>query len=178
MKKTLVNSAIAAVLCAGATVANSAAITSMQLGNWDNDGLISDFGFYAPPSGSSGNIFGATGEQCGGSNCAAIAFGGTTQGNGVFTTGFNFGGTGVFTPNTYGAGMIGDISGGVATFSQFNFGGEFGGVQFNLAPDGGAGNVNVETITDLGGGDYGLVLRWVGTVVGGAFDGLPCKLAP
>ena len=179
MKKTLAGVAVAAALGAGATVANAVAITSMTLGDYDGDGLQSDFNFYTPPTGNSLNKFGATGEQCGGSGCAPVAFGGATQGNGVFTTGFNFGGTGVFTPNTFGAGMVGDIGATTATFTAFDFGGEFGGVQFNLPPDGGPGNVVVADFTDLsstlGAGNYGLTLTWVGTVVGGAFNGYPAN---
>ena len=173
-KKTLIGAAMTVALGAGTTMANAAAVVSMQLGDYNNDGLISDFNFYTPPDGTGGNTFGATGEQCGGSACAPIAFDAGAIGTDVFTTGFDFGGTGTFAPNVYGN-MSADISGGVLTASAWDFGGVFGGVQFNLAPDGGAGNLVVEDLTSLGGNDYGVVVTWVGTVVGGAFDGYPAN---
>jgi len=173
-KKTLIGAAMTVALGAGTTMANAAAVVSMQLGDYNNDGLQSDFNFYTPPTGNSTNIFGATGETCGGSPCAPIAFDSGPIGNGVFTTGFNFGGTGVFTPNTFGA-MSADISGGVLTATSWDFGGEFGGVQFDLPPDAGPGGIVVEDLTSLGGNDYGVVITWVGTVVGGAFNGYPAN---
>ena len=174
LKKTLISGAVVAVLGVGSTVANADTVTSMQLGNYDGDTLQSDFNFYTPPTGDSANKFGANGELCGGSACAPIAFDSGPIGNNVFTTGFNYGGTGVFTPNTFGA-MSADITGGVLTFSSLDFGGEFGGVQFDLPPDGGPGNVTVADVTDLGGGDFGVIFTWTGTVVGGTFDGFPAN---
>ncbi len=97
---------------------------------------------------------------------APIAMNTAKFGINVFTTRLQLGGIGVFAPfvgNAAGTGNIAaDISGGSLTFSALDFGGLFGGVNFYLPPDGGA--VTVETLTDLGGGDWGVVVRFIGTI--------------
>ena len=178
MKFTMTKIAAAAVLASTAMSAQAVEVATWNLVDYNNDGLMSDFAFFSAPSGSSGNKFGAaitsaptpaTGP-CADGLCDPIAMNTGAIGNNVFTTGFNFGGTGVFMPNIYGN-IAADITGGVLTFSALDFGGEFNGQQFNLAPNGGPGNVTVESLTDLGGGEYGVVVRYISTVQGGSFDG-------
>jgi len=173
MKKHAIATAIGAVLAVSATAASATAVTTWQLEDYDGDNLSSDFAFYAPPSGVSANKF-ATGAGDG----APIAMNTGEIASNVFTTGFNFGGTGVFAPfigNAGGTGNIAaDITGGALTFSALDFGGNFpypGGTNFYLPPDGGPQNATVEDLTDLGGGNWGVVIRYVGTIndPGGSF---------
>ena len=161
MKKLKLATAIGAVLAVSASTAFAAAVSSWQLEDFNNDGKSSDFNFFSPPSGSGPNQFAAgTGDGI------PIAMNTGEIGTNVFTTGFNFGGTGVFAPfvaNPTGTGNIAaDITGGSLTFSALDFGGLYSGLNFYLPPDGGV--VNVETLTDLGGGDWGVVVRYVGTI--------------
>lgn len=173
MKFAITKIAAGLVMAAAATGAQAVAVTSWQLGDFNSDGLMSDFNFYSPPSGSGPNKFAPTGELCGASNvpCAAVATNGSTQGVNTFTDGFNFGGTGMFSPFTYGTGVKADITGGVLTFTALNFGGNYQGTNFFLAPDNLAAVTS--TVTDLGGGNYGVVARYVGTInsPGSSFDG-------
>lgn len=163
MKFTMTKIAAAAVLATAAMSAQAVEMATWQLGDINGDGLISDFAFFAPPSGSSSNKFGPTGEMCGAAACAPIALGGATQGVQEFSMGFNFGGTGMFEPITYGSGINADITGGALTFSSLDFGGMFGGTQFSLAPDNLAA-INVESLIDNGDGSYGVQIRYVGTI--------------
>jgi len=173
MKKHVLSTAIGAVLAVSASAASATGVVSWQLEDFNNDGKSSDFAFYSPPSGSSANQFAAgTGDGI------PIAMNTGEIGQNVFTTGFNFGGTGDFAPfigNAGGTGNIAaDISGGTLTFSALDFAGNFpapSGTNFYLPPDGGV--YNVETLTDLGGGDWGVVVRYVSTIndPGGSFDG-------
>lgn len=163
MKFTMTKIAAGLVLATAAMSAQADQMSTWQLGDINGDGLISDFAFFAPPSGNSSNMFGATGELCGAAACAPIALDGSTQGVHEFSMGFNFGGTGMFEPITYGSGVQADITGGVLTFSSLDFGGMFGGAQFSLAPDNLAA-INVETLVDNGDGTYGVVIRYVGTI--------------
>lgn len=171
MKKTAIATAVGAAFALTSGLASAAAVATWQLEDFDGDGLSSDFAFYTPPPGNGANQFAA-----GAGDGVPIAMNTGEIGINVFTTGFNFGGTGVFAPfvaNATGTGNIAaDISsGGALTFSALDFGGLFGGTNFFLPPDGGANNVTVETLTDLGGGDFGAVVRYVGTIndPGGAF---------
>ena len=178
MKFTMTKIAAAAVLATTAMSAQAVDVATWNLVDYNNDGLMSDFKFSGPPTGNSGNMFGAavtsaptpaTGP-CADGMCDPIAMNTGAIGKNVFTTGFNFGGTGIFMPNIYGN-IAADFTAGVLTFSALDFGGEFNGQQFNLAPDGGVGNVTVETLSDLGDGNYGVVVRYVSTIQGGTFDG-------
>lgn len=173
-KKSLINVAVGAALSVSAASAHAVAVASWQLEDMDNDALISDFAFFSAPTGNSANIFGATGETgCtaagDGTTCDPIAFDAGAIGTNVFTTGFNFGGTGVFAPNVTGT-MSADITGTSLTFSALDFGGIFGGTQFFLAPDD-LNAVNVESFVDNGDGTYGVVVRYIGTIndPGGSF---------
>ena len=176
MKFTMKKIVAGVVLAAAATGAQAVEVVTWNLVDYNNDGLISDFKFFGAPTGNSGNKFGAsvtTGDPLcanGTAICDAIAMNTGVIGTNVFSTGFDFGGTGIFRPNIYGN-IAADITGGVLTFSALDFGGEFNGTQFNLAPDGGPANVTVEAFTDLGGGEYGVVARYVSTIQGGTFDG-------
>jgi len=170
MKFTMTKIAAGVVLAVMASGAQAATVTSWQLGDFNNDGLQSDFNFFLAPSGSSVNKFAPTGELCGATACAPIAMDGSTQGVNTFTMGFDFGGTGQFSPITYGTGVTADITGGVLTLGALNFGGIYQGLTFNLAPDSltavntNANASNGYTLTDLGGGNYGVVIRYVGTI--------------
>lgn len=167
MKFTMTKIAAAAVLAVAASGAQAQAVdlASWQLGDFNNDGLMSDFNFFMAPSGSSVNKFAPTGELCGTSDvlCAAIAMDGSTQGVNTFTDGFNFGGTGMFSPFTYGTGVQGSIDNGVLTFTSLDFGGTYQGLDFFLEPDNLAA-VNVETLVDNGDGTWGVVVRYAGTI--------------
>ena len=168
MKKHAIATAIGAVLAVSATAASALGVTTWQLEDYNGDGLSSDFAFYSPPSGNSANQFAA-----GAGDGAPIAMNTGEIGTNVFTTGFNFGGTGVFAPfvgNATGTGNIAaDITGGTLTFSALDFAGIFGGTNFFLPPNGGV--VTVEDLTDLGSGDWGVVVRYISTIndPGGSF---------
>lgn len=161
MKKTILGTAVAAVLGVASVGAQAAAVTTWQLEDYNSDGLSSDFNFFSPPAGNGPNAFAA-----GAGDGAPIAMNTGEIGTNVFTTGFNFGGAGVFAPfvaNSSGTGNIAaDITGGTLTFSALDFGGLYQGVNFYLPPDGGV--VNIEDLTDLGSGSYGVVARYVATI--------------
>jgi len=174
---TFTKIAAALALTVAATGAQAAAVTSWDLIDTNGDGLISDFAFFSAPTGGSGNKFGrldttggATAPNCPAGGCIAIAMDTGAIGSNVFTSGFDFGGTGIFMPNIFGN-IAADITGPTLTFSALDFGGLFNGVQFDLAPNGGTGTVVVESLSDLGGGEYGVTVRYKSTVVGGSFSG-------
>lgn len=173
-----------ALALAGASMgAHAVAVVSWDLIDTNNDGKISDFAFFAAPTGDSGNKFGridTTGAgsppDCPVSGCVPIAMNTGAIASNVFTSGFDFGGTGIFMPNIFGniaadINTAGPITTSSLTFSALDFGGLFNGVQFNLAPNGGTGSVVVESLTDMGSGNYGAVIRYVSTVQGGSFNG-------
>jgi hypothetical protein len=151
-------------------------IVSWDLGDFDSDGLISDFAFFSVPPGDGPNKFGPTGETgcinaTDGNNCDPIAFGVGPIGTDVFSTGFNFGGTGIFAPNVTGnmEGQIEVIDGAGTlgiSFTALDFGGVFGGVQFFLGPD----DINAVAVdpsfplASNGDGTVDAVIRWVGTI--------------
>ncbi|MCA1977667.1 MAG: PEP-CTERM sorting domain-containing protein [Thiobacillus sp.] len=175
MKFTMTKIAAGLLFAVTATGAQAASVVSWNLVDFNNDGLMSDFAFFSAPTGNSSNKFGAavtsaptpaTGP-CADGVCDPIAMNTGEIGTNVFSTGFNFGGTGVFAPkvaNASGTGNIAaDITGGTLTFSALDFAGVFGGQNFYLAPDN-INAVNVETLTNLGGGNYGVVVRYVGTI--------------
>ena len=177
MKYAMTKLAASVALTFAATGAQAAAVTSWDLVDFNSDGLISDFAFFSAPSGGSGNKFGrldttgaATAPNCPASGCVAIAMDTGAIGSNVFTSGFDFGGTGIFMPNIFGN-IKADVTAGALTFSALDFGGLFNGVQFNLAPNGGTGSVVVESLVDLGGGKYGTTIRYISTVQGGSFNG-------
>ena len=157
LNKTLLAATIAASL--GATsVANAAAVTSWQLSDFDGDGLTSDFNFFSPPPGNGPNAF--TGDL------GPIAMG-VENAPGSFSTGFNFGGTGQFVPfvgNSAGTGSVtADIdAAGNVTFGSLDFAGTFGGQNFFLAPD--VLSTANTTATDLGGGNYGVIVTYISTI--------------
>jgi len=155
------------VLGAVASSAQAAVVTSWQLGDFNGDGLQSDFDFNTAPTGNGPNVFGATGELCGAAACQPINFDSGPIGTDVFTTGFNFG-SGRLAPNVTGT-MSATINSGVLIFSALDFGGVFlsDGTQFDLSPFSGLGSVTVETLTSLGGGNWGVVARWQGFPVVG-----------
>lgn len=159
---------IAAVVttCIGVTtsLANAAPVSSWQLKDFDNDGKSSDFGLDSLPTGNGSNQFAAGAGDGAAFNLdgSSVAPGVIT--NGILTSGFNFGGTGLFEPNITSGGVIADITGSSLTFSALNFGSQVnGGTQLFLPPDGGPGN-NTSTVTSLGGGNFGVVVNFASTV--------------
>lgn len=163
-RKTLIVTAVGTAMGGSAVTANAATITSITLGDTDQDGVISGFRFTNPgdasfPTGIPGTFpgdltFGSTGELCGGSGggtgngggaaCSAIATGGTGGiGPNVFSTGFNFGGGGDFTPTisdttavpVTSGGVTGDVTATTLTFTQLDFAGIYNGAPFLLAPE-------------------------------------------
>lgn len=193
-KKTLVSVAVGSALGVSSIAANAEVVQSFDLGNvlgGGNSGTItltpdtrrSDFAFGAVPSGNSSNTFGFTGETgctnaADTTTCDPIDMTSTgATGTNVFSTGFNFGGTGVFSPNITAGGMTGSITGTTLTFTSLEFGGIFGGGQFFLAPNvlsnctGTAGCGTTDTagyealiITTGTTGEYGVRVRYVGTI--------------
>ena len=195
MRRRVLTAAVAAALGLGLTEGAAQALTvvSWDLRDFDSDGLGSDFAFFAAPTGSSVNRFGLADEDCGSGpgSCVPVAFDAGLIATNIFTTGFNFGGTGTFAPNVFGnisATVDFAPTGNSATegsrlgFAALDFGGLFpsdGAAEaFDLPPDimanctGAAGcgtegfGYSVETFTDLGGGDFGVVVRYVSTVPG------------
>ena len=167
MNKTAIATAVGAVFALTSGMASADAVATWQLEDFDSDGLSSDFAFYSAPAGNSANQFAA-----GAGDGVPIAMNTGEIGTNVFTTGFNFGGTGVFSPFVSNAGGTGniaaDITGGTLTFSDLDFGGIFGGTNFYLPPDNPA---TVETLVDNGDGTFGTVIRYIGTIndPGGSF---------
>ena len=220
LKKTLLSCAVGTALGVAGASAHAAAVTGWTLTDFNADGLQSDFAFAAPPPGNSTSIFGAGGETgcvnaTDGDTCDDINMVGQAgQGVDAFTTGFNFGGGGVFQPkvlDSYATGAttgainatidtVNPLTGQSLQFSSLDFAGVYQGVNtFLLGPDflnnctgdaaGALGDVcgqatdtnplltnplgyNVE-ISDEGGGDYGVVVTYVGTIAGSGttFDG-------
>ena len=203
-KKTLLSAAIGvAIGLANVQVSHSDPIIGWDLGDVivgeegpaGTDGLISDFAFSSVPSGSSTSAFGPIGETgcvnaLDGNTCDPIDM--QTGGGGipplVFTTGFNFGGTGDFFPNVTNN-IAGDITIDEAgdrsvNFGALDFGGLFpgtSGTQFFLSPDSltnctglaGCGTVAGSTasnagylanVVPLGGTNFGILARYVGTI--------------
>ena len=149
MKKTVLCCAMGAVIGAGATSASADPVLSWTLGSVTAFGGLSDFNFAGPPAGA--NTFGSDPEAgCISGNCINIQFD-TLAGNGLdtFTTGFNFGGGGIFQPRIAGPGAaagtisaelniaLADASDGQALqFSALDFAGLYqGGAPFALDPD-------------------------------------------
>ena len=166
----LKKSALFLAMMSASSVASAVNVTSWTLTDFDSDGLGNDFAFYSAPTGNSLNAF--DGDVNGG-----VINMGTTMAPGSFSTGFDFGGQGQFIPGVYDngsgdVGVVADITGGVLTFSSLDFGGDFNGTFFELAPDilapgnGGFNSGYYTEVTDLGGGDYGVVVRYVGTITG------------
>ena len=222
-KKKLLTCAVGTALGVSVTAAQAVQVTSWTLEDYNSDGLQSDFNFVSAPSGSSGNIFGTLGETgCtsagDGNNCDPINMVGQAgQGINTFTTGFNFGGGGIFAPeilDSYAGGATtGSVNGTIDTtgtldgqslqFTALDFAGIYqGSSTFLLGPDhlqnctgqpagalgatcgtvSSAGSTaglsnplgyNVTAISDLGGGDYGVVVEWAKTIAGSGttFDG-------
>ena len=166
MKK---NAIAAAILLATSGVAHSAAITSITLADvWNSetsanakfntiggvsgtDGSIGRFGFNIGTT----SYFSSTGTDMAwdGSNQEAAS---------SFATPFIFAGSD-FTPHTgavFGSGATGDITGGVLSVSNLDFGGYYAGADFNfyLAPD--AGTLKTNFINDIGNGDYEVAFSW------------------
>ena len=116
MKKTVIATAVGAAFALSSSIASAAAVSTWQLEDFNSDGLSSDFAFYLPPPGNGANQFAA-----GAGDGVPIAMNTGEIGTNVFTTGFNFGGTGVFAPfigNATGTGNIAaDITAGTLTFS-------------------------------------------------------------
>jgi hypothetical protein len=139
-----------------ASGAQAVPVASWQLGDFDGDGLMGDFAIFASPSGNSVNAFAASGELCGASACAPIATDGTLQGVNTFTMGFNYGGIGTVKPFTTGSGIVADIDNGVLSFSSFSMNALLAGIDLMLFPD----TWLVESVTDLGGGNYGVVVEY------------------
>jgi len=179
---------LATALMAATSVASAANVTSVIFGDYNNDGLTADFNFGAAPTGDvtapalSNNTW---------SSHTAVSTGVAATG---FTDGFDFGGTGQFVPALSGTGIISDITGTDMTFSSLEFGGEYNGGTFALAPDSltpGTGDslfggfdpvTNTVTwisdgynavVEDLGAGQYGFVVKYVATIAGTgtSFDG-------
>ncbi len=164
-----------------ATVATADPIISLDLQDYNSDGLKSDFAFFSVPPGNGPNTFGATGETgctaaLDGNTCDPVFFNVGEIGTNVFSTGFNFGGTGIFAPNvTDGAGtgnmdaqiFVADSTGTLGiSFTALDFGGIFGGTQFILGPDS-LNAVAVDSgfpLTSNGDGTVNTTIRWVGTI--------------
>lgn len=163
MKFTMMKKIAAAVtLAMAASGAHAIPVTSWQLGDFDGDGWMSDFAIgFVPLDGDGVNEFGPTGELCGATPCAAIATNGTLQGVDTFTMGFNYGGTGFIKPFTEGDGVQADITNGVLTFSSLRMNATYAGLNLDLFPD----FWTVSTITDLGGGNYGVVVDYQATII-------------
>ena len=181
INKTMLATAIAVAMGLEVVEVGAAPVSSWQLMDFDSDGLSSDFQFYAAPSGNSTNLF-ASG---GGDGVPIVMDTGSISSN-VFTTGFMFGGTAQFAPNIFGN-IKADITGTTLNFSALDFGGLFAAnTQFNFPPDilsncttgvftgtdcGTFGFGYHTDVTPLGVGDFGVVVRFVGTIndPGGAF---------
>ena len=165
-KKTLICSAMALHFGMAVTAASAATVTSWHLEDFDGDGLSSDFAFYATPTGNGSSQFAA-----GSGDGATFATNGSAVATcsvdpaGCVSTGFNFFGIDTFEPEIQ--------AGGVLTFTALNFGGQSGVTTFITSPDDIVGGVS-STVTDLGGGNFGVVIRYIGTLpdtTGAGFDG-------
>ena len=150
LKRKVLTTAVASVLgLAVAGAAHSAAVTGIVVQDTDGDGRAGRFGFNAL----------LTSDWTGDVGTGTILGEGNANPTGSFSTGFLFAGS-PFIPYTYGANMNADIdAGGNLTFSDLDFGGNYAGLQnFNLAPDGGA--VQVNYVNDNGDGTYDVNFQW------------------
>ena len=191
-KKRLANAVILAIGFAGTSSVSADPVATWQLHDFDGDGLSSDFAFYAAPPGNGAQQFAAGPAGDG----APINFDGSTLATctvdpvNCMSTGFNFGGTGVFEPNLSTGGALGDIvidkfGNRALTFSALNFAGHFNGTVFFLAPDslapgsggpsGGPGDGVLATVSDQGSGNFAALVKYVGTIndPGGSFHLFP-----
>jgi len=173
MKFAMTKIAASLALLALASGAQAAAVTSMTLADTINaagttsladdtlgsDGFSGAFRFsainlgtYAGASLFSGDLNGGVINMAGSSPEAANPAG-------AFTSGFIFA-TQTFDPFNNGA-ITADITGGVLTFSDFNFAGLFGGVGgpvFDLPPD--AGTLTVQNLIATGPDTYAYRITW------------------
>ena len=170
MKK---NAIAAAVLMAVSGGASAAAITSFTISDvWDAQATaLPDYfntvGGVLGTDGSSGR-FGfnvATYKPLDRGYRYRYVVGGANQGPGVFTTGFIFA-TNPFKPMTDfsatpfpSGGAVGDITGGVLSITNLDFGGLYAGTSpFYLAPD--SGSLKTNFIQDIGGGDFAVAFSF------------------
>ena len=129
-----VRSAIGITLLTALTSVHAVEVFSLKLFDWDNDGLSSDFNFFATPSGNGPNSYAVTAGESGCVNaidrdlCDPVLFNAGPIDVAVFTTGWNFGGTGIFQPNITGnadaiiSGPIdGDSTNNTISFLEFDY---------------------------------------------------------
>lgn len=176
MTKISMTIAGALVLTLATGALQAAPVMSWDLQDYNGDGLQSDMDFFNPPPGNF-QPFGFAGETgctdaADGDTCAPIVFDSGPIDIDVFTSGFNlFGIFGPAKPKIFGN-ISADITQGVLTFSALDWGIVWNLSDILLPPDGGPNNIVVEDLTNLGGGEWGVVIRYSSTVVGGPFDGI------
>ena len=189
-------SALVGIAIYGSGIQNGYAdqVVSWDLGDFNNDGLQSDFAFVSPPSGNSANIFGFFGETgcanaLNGNTCDAVEFDTGPITFNVFTTGFNFSNIGLFRPDVFGdisADIDVDAAGTLSVnLNALDWGGNFltgnpvTGIvetQFDLPPTKSDGTpdlstANISELVNLGGGDFGVTIKWLSVIIGGQFNG-------
>jgi hypothetical protein len=175
MTKIFMSIAGALVLTVATGILQAAPLVSWDLQDYNGDGLHSDMDIAAPPPGNYTPFGFADETGCvnasDGDTCEPIAFDSGPIDIDVFTSGFNlltfFGPA---KPKIFGN-ISADITGGVLTFSAFDWGIVWNGNDIFLPPDGGPNNIVVEDITNLGDLKWGVVIHYRSTIVGGAFDG-------
>ncbi len=210
-KKLLIASAVTSVLGFASTNVSAGAISSITLGDIDGDGAVSGFRFTTTfntnfPSGVPGTFpndltFGGAGDDCGAGagSCGDLVFGPGTVGTNVFTSGFNFGGGGDFSPVINGGGTAGTVDASGLNLTALDFGGIYNGTNFLLAPEdledatgnaadagqpifaadgaftGASSNGTAyyeDTFIDNGDGTFGFIIRWTSVISqGSSFDG-------
>ena len=142
------------------TAIQAANVISWDLQDFDNDGLRSDFQFYAAPTGNSAAQFGFANEDCGNGpgSCIPLQLGTSPIGMNVFTTGFSFGGSGgsdASGPILTDSPLIADITNNTLTFSVFDFSLSLLGSTENLESP-----ASIDTtVTALGSNSYGVIVR-------------------
>ena len=207
--KFLLRTLMASALGFASTNASAGTISSITLGDIDGDGAVSGFRFTTNfnisfPSGVPGTFpndltFGGAGDDCGAGSCGDLVFGPGSVGADVFTSGFNFGGGGDFSPVINGGGTAGTVDASGLNLTALDFGGIYHGTNFFLAPQhlgqvtgnaaddgqpifaadgaftGASSNGTAyyeDTFIDNGDGTFGFILRWSSVISqGSSFDG-------
>lgn len=175
MKLSMTKIAMGSALIIAAGAAQAAAVTSMTLADvidskgtasladdtLGTDGKSGAFRFSAINLGTyaGASLFAGT-ENGGVINMAGSSAYSVNPAN-AFTTNFDFAGS-PFEPYNNGS-IVADITGGVLTFSNFNFAGLYGGgAVFNLPPD--AGTLTVQNLIQIDADTYAYRISWSHTI--------------
>ena len=168
MKKTLINSAVAAALGISGGAAHAVAVTGLTIKDVGSNTANAANSYSSTLDGRAGafrfggiNLTTYTGANTftGDVGTGTMLGGGAANPTGSFSTGFIFS-SAPFTPFTFGSGFAADVTNGVLSISALDFGGNFGGgTSFFLPPD--AGSLEVLWVqATANADDFNVAFRW------------------